>query len=30
MSNQMTIGERPNKKTIESLELTRKANFLRL
>ena len=26
----MTIGERPNKKNIESLNLTRKVNILRL
>ena len=26
----MTIGGRPNKKNIESLDLTRKVNFLRL
>ena len=30
MSNELTIGERPNKKDIESLDLTRKVNLLRL
>ena len=30
MSNQLTIGERPNKKNIESLDLIRKVNLLRL
>ena len=30
MSNQLTIGEKPNKKNIESLELTQKVNLLRL
>ena len=30
MSNQLTIGEIPNKKNIESLDLTRKVNILRL
>ena len=30
MSNQLTTGERPNKKNIESLDLTKKVNFLRL
>ena len=30
MSNQLTIGERPNKKNIGSLDLTRKVNLLRL
>ena len=30
MSNKLTIGERPNKKNIESLNLTRKVNLLRL
>ena len=28
MSNQLTIGERPNKKNIESLDLTQKVNLL--
>ena len=28
MLNQMTIGERPNKKNIESLDLTQKGNLL--
>ena len=28
MLNQLTIGERPNKKNIESLDLTRKGNLL--
>ena len=30
MSNQLTIGERPNKKNVESLDLTQKVNILRL
>ena len=30
MSNQLTIGERPKKKNIESLDLTRKVKLLRL
>ena len=30
MSNYLTIGERHNKKNIESLNLTRKENLLRL
>ena len=30
MSNQLRIGERPNKKNIESLDLTLKVNLLRL
>ena len=30
MSNPLTIGERPNKKNIESLDLKRKINLLRL
>ena len=29
MSNQFDVGERPNKKNIESLNLTRKVNILR-
>ena len=29
MSNLLTIGERPNKKNIESLDLTRNVNLLR-
>ena len=28
MLNQLTIGENPNKKNIESLDLTRKENLL--
>ena len=28
MSNKLTIGERPNKKNIESLDLTQKVNLL--
>ena len=28
MLNQLTIGERPDKKNIESLDLTRKGNLL--
>ena len=30
MSNKLTIREGPNKKNIESLDLTRKVNLLRL
>ena len=30
MSNQLTIGERRNKKNIESLNLTQEVNLLRL
>ena len=30
MSNQLTIGERPYKKNIELINLTRKVNLLRL
>ena len=30
MSNKVTIGERPSKKNIESIDLTRKVNILRL
>ena len=30
MSNKLTIGEKPNKKNIESLELTQKVKFIRL
>ena len=30
MSNEFTIGERPNNKIIESLDLTQKVNLLRL
>ena len=30
MPNQLTTGERPNKKNIESLDLTQKVNLLRL
>ena len=30
MLNNLTIGERPNKKNIETLNLTRKVNILRL
>ena len=30
MSNYLTIGERPSKKNIESLDLTWKVNLLRL
>ena len=30
MLKQLAMGERPNKKNIESLDLTRKVNILRL
>ena len=30
MSNKLTKGQRPKKKNIESLDLTRKVNLLRL
>ena len=30
MSNKLTIGERPNKKNIESINIVRKVNLLRL
>ena len=30
MSNLLTIGERPNKKDIESLDFTQKVNLLKL